>query len=460
MTVNLRQHCVAGGSHLVAVAAGEQLTADQLAARSLSRAAALAMQPEQRWALWFADVSEFLCSFLALALAGKAIVMPHNMQAGSARQVSAHFDALLTDSPQPLASRVLTPADLVADTADFTPHLDTPVALTLFTSGSTGEPTAIEKSLQTLEREIEVLQASFGDRLGTHPVLSTVSHQHIYGLLHKLLWPLWRGAPVVTDACQYPEEIAALASCHRPAVLVSSPTHLARLPEAPVFAGGVDTLVAIFSSGGLLPEEPAKALHRLTGQGVIEVLGSTETGGVAWRQQMTTPLWQPLPGVEVHREADSGCLAVWSPHLGSAVPFVMGDRVECAPDGRFWLLGRADQIVKVEGKRLSLTEMEQRLAEHPWVREVRLAVVRTRRDQVGAVVVLRSMGWEQLHAGKRALNEQLRQHLQQYFERPLLPRRWRYVHALPRNAQGKVLSADLAALLLAEDGDEPRAGQG
>lgn len=460
MTVNLRQHCLAGGTHAVAVGRGQSLSADQLAVRCRQRAAALAARPERRWGLWFADATEFLCSFLALALAGKAVVMPHNMQAGSARQISAHFDALLTDSPQPLACRVVTPAELAAGTGDFTPQLDSPVALTLFTSGSTGEPAAIDKNLQSLEREIDVLQAGFGGEVGDHPVLSTVSHQHIYGLLHKLLWPLWRRAPVVTDACQYPEEIAALAARHGPVVLVSSPTHLARLPEAPVFAGGLDSLGAIISSGGLLPAGPALALHRLTGSGVIEILGSTETGGVAWRQQIHGDLWQPLPGVETSRDADSGCLRVWSPHLGAQQPFVMGDRIAFTDNGRFRLLGRADQIVKVEGKRLSLTDMERRLAEHPLVREARLAVVRTRRDQVGAVVVLRSAGRERLGEGKRALNEHLRQYLQQYFERPLLPRRWRYVPALPRDTQGKVLAADIEALLLAGDGDETRAGQG
>lgn len=460
MTVNLRQHCLAGGSHPVSSGGDCPLTVDDLAARSLALAAALAACPEQRWGLWFTDATDFLSGFFALALAGKDIVMPHNMQAQSARQISAHFDALLTDSPQPLAVKVYTPAQLPAAAGDFTAHTDSAISLTLFTSGSTGEPAAIVKSLALLEAELAVLQQCFGEQVETFPVLSTVSHQHIYGLLHKLLWPLWRRAPVITESCQYPEELAALAGAHAPVVLVSSPTHLARLPASPAFAGGTKALQAIFSSGGLLPTDAALALHRLTGVGVVEVLGSTETGGVAWRVQSQGSLWQPLPGVQVAADDQSGCLSVWSRHLGSSAPFVMGDKVAFEGEGRFQLRGRADQVVKVEGKRLSLTEMEQRLAEHPLVAEVRLAVVRTRRDQVGAVLVLTPAGEAQLALGKRALNDKLREHLQAYFERPLLPRRWRYVPALPRNPQGKVLAADIQALLLVADSGEPPKRQG
>src|SRR5690606_772077 len=156
----------------------------------------------------------------------------------------------------------------------------------------------------------------------------------------------------------------------------------------------------------------------------------------------------------------SGCLSVWSRHLGTQAPFVMGDKVAFEADGRFQLRGRADQVVKVEGKRLSLTEMEQRLHEHPMVAEARLAVVRTRRDQVGAVLLLTPAGEEQLARGKRVLNDKLREHLQAYFERPLLPRRWRYVQVLPRNPQGKVLAADIQTLLLAADSGEPPNRQG
>ena len=39
-------------------------------------------------------------------------------------------------------------------------------------------------------------------------------------------------------------------------------------------------------------------------------------------------------------------------------------------DGRFELLGRADRIAKIEDKRVSLSEIERRLLEHAYVKDV------------------------------------------------------------------------------------------
>ena len=42
---------------------------------------------------------------------------------------------------------------------------------------------------------------------------------------------------------------------------------------------------AIFSSGGPLLPESSQQAHALLGQSPTEVYGSSETGGVAWRQR-------------------------------------------------------------------------------------------------------------------------------------------------------------------------------
>ena len=64
------------------------------------------------------------------------------------------------------------------------------------TSGTTGEGRWIPKALRHLEDEIETLEAVFGARLPRGArVFATVSHQHIYGLLFRVLWPLGAGRP-------------------------------------------------------------------------------------------------------------------------------------------------------------------------------------------------------------------------------------------------------------------------
>src|SRR5690606_29931429 len=127
----------------------------------------------------------------------------------------------------------------------------------------------------------------------------------------------------------------------------------------------------------------AAAVAETAGVPVTEVLGSTETGGVAWRQcpRGDDQPWQPLPRVRLAADAN-GNLAVSSPFVSVGEPnatgmyrFVMGDRGAIDASGTFALHGRADRIVKIGGKRLSLAEMENEIARGPLADEVALVVL-------------------------------------------------------------------------------------
>jgi 3-hydroxymyristoyl/3-hydroxydecanoyl-(acyl carrier protein) dehydratase len=131
----------------------------------------------------------------------------------------------------------------------------------------------------------------------------------------------------------------------------------------------------------------------------------------------------------------------------------MGDRAQLLPDGSFRLLGRSDRTVKIGEKRLSLPEMEKDLAQHPALSEVALLVLpQATQPRVHAAVVLSEIGRGLLvQAGRRALGRALAGHLAERWDAVLLPRVWRYVDALPRNAQGKLPSHGLAALFASRD---------
>ncbi|MDO3387795.1 AMP-binding protein [Gilvimarinus sp. SDUM040013] len=444
-----------GGDHIVAVDGDTVFSADDFKQRVERFYASIAQQAEHSVGLWLSSPWDFLCIFAALALAGKRIVMPHNLQAGAAGQMNDYFSALITDQPLPaLDCPQWHPAGLLATTAkpEALQALSESagvgsVEMILFTSGTTSEPTPVRKTLADLHGELVELEQAFAGEVQQHPVLATVSHQHIYGLLHVLLWPLVRRAPFAITACHYPEVLAEQAEKLAPVVLVSSPTHLSRLPQSEPFCAQAGAFSSVFSSGGLLAKTDALAITEVLGRAPIEVLGSTETGGVAYRRQNESECWTALPNVSVD-QSPNGCLRVRGNHLGGLPEFVMGDRVELQPDGRFLLLGRADTVVKVEGKRLSLNEMQTRLNEHEWVLESRVAIVRGRRDEVGVVAALTQAGLDAIAVrGKRPVNIILKRHLQDYFELPLLPRRWRYLDAMPRNTQGKILAVDIQNLL-------------
>jgi 3-hydroxymyristoyl/3-hydroxydecanoyl-(acyl carrier protein) dehydratase len=147
-------------------------------------------------------------------------------------------------------------------------------------------------------------------------------------------------------------------------------------------------------------------------------------------------------------------LQVSSPFIGlditdSTTSFVMGDRAEIQANGQFQLLGRADRVVKIEEKRLSLTDMEQRLQASTLIQEARVLLLPHMAGRLGVVATLTEQGLHLLEThGKRALTNALREQLLQHFERVLLPRKWRFPVELPTDAQGKTPLTALAALFV------------
>src|SRR5262249_56876579 len=81
--------------------------------------------------------------------------------------------------------------------------------LVLFTSGSTGAPQAIPKKLFQLSREVATLEAQFGQLLGSSEIIATVSHQHLYGLLFNVLWPLTAGRAIHAREYYFPQQLIA-----------------------------------------------------------------------------------------------------------------------------------------------------------------------------------------------------------------------------------------------------------
>lgn len=404
-------------------------------------------EPGQEWAMYFEDTLHFAAALFGAWHAGKRVVLCADNLPATLQRLAQKVDGFVGDvsaSHAPL--RPDPDADIVLDELDATR-----ARLFVFTSGSTGEPVAIEKRLVQLAREVESLEAAFGSALGDAKVHGTVSHQHIYGLLFRVLWPLSSGR-VIAPRTFFHEDLLAALACE-PAVLVASPAHLKRLPEQLDWSSLRGHLRGVFSSGGALSADPALDVRRQLGVAPIEIYGSSETGGIAWRQwNREQPAWHALPGVEWRIE-DSR-LEVRSPHLLDAQTWWRsGDRVAADGSG-FRLLGRADRIVKIEERRVSLDALERQIAEHDCVHDVRVGLLPGARDTLIAVVVPNEAGWRILREqGRRALSHRLSQHLAHSHDAVTRPRRWRFAVNLPMNAQGKVTERVLTAMFRPERPD-------
>lgn len=397
---------------------------------------------EARVALYQRDGVEFLATLIALWRCGKQALLPANNLPATCLGIREHTRWFAGDFP---IADGLRKRGSISASARFAPVPLLPAdatALILFTSGSSGAPEAVPKSFAQLEGEVHTLESFRGETLGDTVITGTVSHQHIYGLLFRLLWPLMSGRRFIDQERDYWEQIAEDA-CNFPSIaLITSPAHLNRIP--PEFSIGQPA--AVFSSGAPLATEPAKAAAQQLGRPVTEVYGSTETGGIAWREQTASSRWKCLPGASISIDEEAGLLAVKSPHLPDREWFITADRAEQG-EGDFALLGRADRIAKVGGKRISLTLIESLLGQYPMIREARVTVLQDKQDRLGAVVILSEDGEKFLQDhGKKALNAYLKGGLKDALEPIAIPRYWRYPVELPLNSQGKVTQLALAAL--------------
>ena len=334
-------------------------------------------------------------------------------------------------------------------------------AAVFHTSGSTAAPKTIVKTFPSLAKEVALhLSRLRADGVlpqdgGKGPVfLSTVEPHHMYGLLWRRLLPKAAGCIVDDEIIRAPESLVAKMKDAESVFLVTTPSFLDR------FCAYVDqyevprNCVELVTSGALLGAETAAAAKRVFGRAPLEIFGSTETGGVAWRRQDENCDWTVFDPVKVRISGD-GRLAVASPFSCARGYYVMGDGAELSPDGRrFKLLGRRDRLVKINEQRVSLPEMEAKMSALPEVREAALAVLEGAHGQyLGAVVVLdrqqmcSNKNGTVEAGGKRTVVHALRAKLIPVFPKGTVPKRYRFVHELPRNEQGKVTANELRKIL-------------
>ncbi|TLX60917.1 AMP-binding protein [Stutzerimonas nosocomialis] len=423
------------------VALAPTLSLAELQAQALRLAGGLRERGVGHIGVHLEDAGQMAVVLLAAWRAGVCVWLPADLQPASRARLADRVELWLSDQPEDhrydqLYGEALEPAALDPDSC----------RLVLCTSGSSGEPKLIEKHMRQLANEVEALERLWGTALGDACVVASVAAQHIYGLLFRVLWPLCAGRPFLRRALPFAEDLQLASRAHTPFCWVTSPALLKRMGDN-LDWDALRPVRKVFSSGGALPGQAAAQLQARLGQWPTEIYGSSETGGIAWRAGETA--WTLFADVQLSQRED-GALQVRSPYLPQGQCEQTSDAALMRDDGRFELLGRVDRIVKLEEKRVSLPMLEAALAEHPWVKEARLGVVRENRDALGALVALSGAGLHALrNKGRRALTQALRTHLAGHCEPLALPRRWRLTLELPCNAQGKLPQAEIERCLAA-----------
>lgn len=128
---------------------------------------------------------------------------------------------------------------------------------------------------------------------------------------------------------------------------------------------------------------------------------------------------------------------------------VTGDLGRLDEDGYLYIVGRSKDVIIRGGNNIHPTDVEHAIELHPAVREVAVMGIPhpVLGEDVAAFVTLRP--------GEQVTSEDLRAHTLELLARYKVPRTWRFIDGLPRNATGKVLKDQLRRRLT-EDGEEER----
>ncbi|MBQ7393073.1 MAG: AMP-binding protein [Lentisphaeria bacterium] len=246
------------------------------------------------------------------------------------------------------------------------------------------------------------------------------------------------------------------------------PTMYRMLVQANLKEWDLRELKSCTSAGEPIHSDTVRLWQEGTGIVIREAYGQTETAAITHNP----PDREPVPGsmgfaspgweIELHDEdgnavpdGEDGRIAIrisdgkrpaglLMEYLGSpeknAETFIngyyyTGDKARRDPDGRFWFVGRSDDIIKSSGYRIGPSEVEEVLMQHTAVREV--AVVGApdplRGKKVKAYIVLHK-GF----AGTESLTKEL-QTFVKYVTAPYkYPREIDYVEFLPKTFSGKI----------------------
>ncbi len=338
----------------------------------------------------------------------------------------------------PSASRQSAGVQIPAVPADFT-------AAILFTSGSTGHPTAHAKSWGQLTRGAANLSAALGWLpLMRYAVVGSVPPQHMFGLESTVMLPWHVGTPVYAYKPLLPADLdAALAQCARPCWWMTTPVHLRPPLQAATPLIGLSGIVASTMS---LPAALAAAAEAKWQVPVVEIYGSTETGALATRRTATEEWWTPLRGVALKQQAEGEAQRILAAGSHIDVPVLLADELRLAPDGRFLWLGRSADMQKIAGKRASLSALNQWISEIPGVEDGVYFVPDATGDAAAHDDAHPTRRLAAFYVSATLSPEQVRTALRARVDPVFVPRPLLQVAQLPRNANGKLTQAALAEL--------------
>ena len=352
-----------------------------------------------------------------------------------------------------------------------------------YTSGSTGKPKGVEIAHRSVSAFTETLPGTLGLAAGQR-ILGLTTHTFDISFL-ELISSLALGLHVVLaddDTAADPQAICDLIDARNIDVVQATPSRLRTLIDI-VGWEALHNVGTVLVGGEALPADLFNGLRALPGTRAINVYGPTETTIWSTAQDLSEGLLcvgRPFPGEgafirgrdgQVMPVGAAGELCITGAGLGvgyhdrtdltaeryadhpfaeAAKYYRTGDLARRRADGRFEVLGRLDDQVKLRGHRIELGEIEAALRSGPDVDE---AVVLAEHGPTGAVRALIAYAVLRDGAAPEAVLEQLASVLPAY----MIPAALVPLPRLPLLPSGKIDRTALrrTEVTVAQSEDEP-----
>lgn len=492
---SLRDLAARHGDRVAIVSATERLTFAELAgqAGALADAIRASGTPDGPVALLLPSGGAYIAAWFACAAAGRMMLMvelanpparnAQLLEAAGATLVLHDGDAaaiaamgerpgLRIEGPLPL--RPLRPGGLAVDDPAF-----------LFaTSGSSGLPKLVVYSQATVQGKVQCSALVMGVEPGD-TVMIAGSHAN-FGVLHHALAFLLRGGTVCLHDMREGGLSGMFATIERFGVnhLRFTPSLFRTVAAMPEAAAALRGTRAIRFSGEPLLRTDIDRARAVVGPGcaIQNLYGSTESMIFFWSDRTETlPPGAVVPNGRIYPVAefvlldDAGhpvpagragelvissrlhALGDWvggrvdpsrfppDPRGGGRRLYRTGDVARLLPDGTMIVQGRKDRLVKINGQRVSLLEIEATLRTMPGCADVAVLP----RDQDGAAPLLAFLVLDDAAACPADPGAWLAARLPRF----MVPARFIRVPSLPLLPGGKVDARTLRAAVRDEPGD-------
>jgi malonyl-CoA/methylmalonyl-CoA synthetase len=391
--------------------------------------------------------------------------------------VSPEYEAILKDLATEKGIRLIVLGDFPAIELKTLPQIvSSHRAMILYTSGTTNLPKGVVTTHDNLEAQISTLVKAWEYSAKDH-ILCILPLHHVHGIINVISCTLWAGGKVEFLPNFSAEGVfnffSSKTTANEDLVFMAVPTiyfkliaHFETLPveQQEILSKDMKRFRLMVSGSAALPVSVMEKWESISGHRLLERYGMTEIGMAISNpyngERKAGHIGQALPNVEIRLvdetnnivpQGEAGEIQIkganvfqeyWQKKEATENTFTVdgwfksGD-VAVDENGYYKILGRSSiDIIKSGGYKISALEIEEVLRTHSMIEDC--SVVGIDNEEWGELVVAAIIVNDN-SLDTNELNVWMRERMPSY----RVPRRYKIVEELPRNAMGKVTKNDL-----------------